>query len=169
MKVLDLHCPHGHLFEGWFASEDDFQGQLQRQLVLCPVCGHSDITKRLSAPRINLGAKPAATPPAAAAEPAAAASAASAAAVPSPSIPPQAREQLQAMQAAWLKWSRQVAQQTEDVGERFVDEARRMHYGETDERAIRGKASPEQAMQLLDEGIAVLPLALPEGSKETLQ
>lgn len=50
MKVLDLHCPHGHLFEGWFASEDDFQGQLQRQLVLCPVCGHSDITKRLSAP-----------------------------------------------------------------------------------------------------------------------
>ncbi|OBY81806.1 DUF1178 family protein, partial [Delftia sp. JD2] len=96
-------------------------------------------------------------------------SAASAAAVPSPSMPPQAREQLQAMQAAWLKWSRQVAQQTEDVGERFVDEARRMHYGETDERAIRGKASPEQAMQLLDEGIAVLPLALPEGSKETLQ
>ncbi len=165
MKVLDLHCPHGHLFEGWFASEDDFQ----RQLVLCPVCGRSDITKRLSAPRINLGAKPAATPPAAAAEPAAAASAASAAAVPSPSMPPQAREQLQAMQAAWLKWSRQVAQQTEDVGERFADEARRMHYGETDERAIRGKASPEQAMQLLDEGIAVLPLALPEGSKETLQ
>src|SRR5256885_9952916 len=105
----------------------------------------------------------------AAAEPAAAAWAASAAAVPSPSMPPQAREQLQAMQAAWLKWSRQVAQQTEDVGERFVDEARRMHYGETDERAIRGKASPEQAMQLLDEGIAVLPLALPEGSKETLQ
>ena len=44
MKVLDLHCPHGHLFEGWFASEDDFQGQLQRQLVLCPVCGPSDIT-----------------------------------------------------------------------------------------------------------------------------
>lgn len=160
MKVLDLHCPHGHLFEGWFASEDDFQGQLQRKLVLCPVCGHSDITKRLSAPRINLGAKPAALPPAA--EPAAAA-------MPSPSMPPEAREQLQAMQAAWLKWSRQVAQQTEDVGERFADEARRMHYGETDERAIRGKASPEQAMQLLDEGIAVLPLALPEGSKETLQ
>ena len=50
MKVLDLHCPQGHLFEGWFASEEDFQSQLQRQLVLCPVCGHSDITKRLSAP-----------------------------------------------------------------------------------------------------------------------
>ncbi len=55
------------------------------------------------------------------------------------------------------------------MGERFADEARRMHYGETEERAIRGKASPEQAMQLLDEGIAVVPLALPQGSKETLQ
>lgn len=169
MKVLDLHCPQGHLFEGWFASEEDFQSQLQRQLMLCPVCGHSDITKRLSAPRINLGAKPASLPPAAAAEPAAAASAASAAAAASTAMPPQAREPLQAMQAAWLQWSRKVAQQTEDVGERFADEARRMHYGETEERAIRGKASPEQAMQLLDEGIAVVPLALPQGSKETLQ
>lgn len=84
-------------------------------------------------------------------------------------MPPQAREQLQAMQAAWLQWSRKVAQQTEDVGERFADEARRMHYGETEERAIRGKASPGQALQLLDEGIAVVPLALPQGSKETLQ
>jgi hypothetical protein len=161
--VLDLHCPQGHLFEGWFASEDDFQGQLQRQLVLCPVCGHSDITKRLSAPRINLGARP--VPSAVSTE----AAPAAAPAVAPPPLPPQAREQLQAMQAAWLQWSRKVAQQTEDVGERFVDEARRMHYGETDERAIRGKASPEQAMELLEEGIAVLPLALPEGSKETLQ
>lgn len=168
MKVLDLHCPQGHLFEGWFASEDDFQSQLQRQLVLCPVCGHSDITKRLSAPRINLGARPTGSAPAPTA-PAESSARADAAAFPSPSVPPQAREQLQAMQAAWLQWSRKVAQQTEDVGERFVDEARRMHYGETDERAIRGKASPEQAMELLDEGISVLPLALPEGSKETLQ
>lgn len=163
MKVLDLHCPQGHLFEGWFGSEDDFQGQLQRQLVLCPVCGHSDITKRLSAPRINLGARP--VPSAVSTETASA----DTPAVPSSPMPPQAREQLQAMQAAWLQWSRKVAQQTEDVGEGFVNEARRMHYGETDERAIRGKASPEQAMELLEEGISVLPLALPEGSKETLQ
>lgn len=163
MKVLDLHCPQGHLFEGWFASEDDFQSQLQRQLVLCPICGHSDITKRLSAPRLNLGARPAPVTPSAAAP------STDAGTLPARALEPQAREHLQAMQAAWLQWSRQVARQTEDVGERFVEEARRMHHGETDERAIRGKASPEQAMELLDEGIAVLPLALPEGSKDTLQ
>ena len=84
-------------------------------------------------------------------------------------MPPQAREQLQAMQAAWLKWSRQVAQQTEDVGERFVDEARRMHYGESEERAIRGQASREETVALLEEGIEVLPLPLPAVLKETLQ
>ena len=64
MKVLDLHCPAGHVFEGWFASEGDFQNQLQRQLVQCPMCGDSDVTKRLSAPRINLGAQPPKTAPA---------------------------------------------------------------------------------------------------------
>ena len=165
MKVLDLHCPQGHLFEGWFASEDDFQSQLQRQLVLCPVCGDSGITKRLSAPRLNLGARP--PQPAASAAPQAARPAAADAS--SPAMPPEAREQLQAMQAAWLQWSRKVAEKTEDVGPRFADEARRMHYGETDERAIRGQASPEQAMELLEEGIAVVPLALPGGSGEKLQ
>lgn len=167
MKVLDLHCPQGHLFEGWFASEDDFQGQLQRQLVLCPVCGDSAITKRLSAPRLNLGARPPAQAAAASAAPEAARPAADR---PSPAaMPPAAREQLQAMQAAWLQWSRKVAAQTEDVGQRFADEARRMHYGEIDERAIRGQASPEQAMELLEEGIAVVPLALPGGSEDKLQ
>lgn len=165
MKVLDLHCPQGHLFEGWFASEDDFQNQLQRQLVLCPVCGDSAITKRLSAPRLNLGARP--PQPAASTGPEAAG--ASSAVPSSPAMPPEAREQLQAMQAAWLQWSRKVAAQTEDVGKRFADEARRMHHGEIEERAIRGQASPEQAMELLEEGIAVVPLALPGGSEEKLQ
>ncbi|MDR0226666.1 MAG: DUF1178 family protein [Burkholderiaceae bacterium] len=160
MKVLDLHCPQGHVFEGWFASEADFQDQLQRQLVLCPVCGDSGISKRLSAPRLNLGARPPqAAVPATAGEPP----------VSSPRQPAASPEQLKALQSAWLKWSRQVARSTEDVGERFADEARRMHYGEIDERAIRGQASAEQAMQLLDEGIAVMPLALPEGSKQKLQ
>ncbi len=161
MKVLDLHCPQGHLFEGWFASEDDFQSQLERKLVLCPVCGDWAVTKRLSAPRLNLGARP----------PQSAGAAAAPAQPPSSTetLAAQAREHLQAMQAAWLQWSRKVAEQTEDVGGRFADEARRMHYGETEERAIRGQASPEQAMELLEEGIAVVPLALPGGSKEKLQ
>ena len=54
MKVLDLQCQHAHSFEGWFGSEDDFQSQLARGLVQCPLCGDAHITKMLSAPRLNL-------------------------------------------------------------------------------------------------------------------
>ena len=160
MKVLDLHCPAGHVFEGWFASEDDFQNQLQRQLVQCPMCGDSDVTKRLSAPRLNLGAQPPKTPqiskPTMAAAPAAPAV--------TPEISAEARAHLQSMQAAWMQWSRKVAENTEDVGKKFAEEARRIHYGETEERAIRGQTSPKEAIELMEEGIGVLPLALPEAA-----
>ena len=160
MKVLDLHCPAGHVFEGWFASEDDFQNQLQRQLVQCPMCGDSDVTKRLSAPRLNLGAQPPkmsqVSKPMTAEAPAA----------PSvtPEISAEARAHLQSMQAAWMQWSRKVAESTEDVGKKFAEEARRIHYGETEERAIRGQTSPKEAIELMEEGIGVLPLALPEAA-----
>lgn len=64
--------------------------------------------------------------------------------------------------------ARRVMAQTEDVGDRFASEARRMHYGETEERGIRGQATPQETAELLDEGIAVLPLALPQAAKEPL-
>jgi hypothetical protein len=162
MKVLDLHCPTGHVFEGWFASEDDFQNQLQRKLVQCPICGAHDVAKRLSAPRLNLGAQP----PRPTASPAVSVDSAP---QPAPDITSQAREHLQAVQAAWMQWSRKVAANTENVGDRFAEEVRRMHYGEIDERAIRGQASPRQAMELAEEGIGVIPLALPEGGSGKLQ
>ncbi|MBB6560385.1 hypothetical protein HNP48_003059 [Acidovorax soli] len=155
MKVLDLHCHAGHVFEGWFASEDDFQSQNQRGLVQCPFCGDSSISKGLSAPRLNLGAKPPAAP---AGKPTAAATSPGQDSV---ALPP-------ALQAAWMELARKIAANTEDVGVRFADEARRMHHGETEERAIRGQATPDEAAQLLDEGIAVLPLPLPVAAKETL-
>ncbi len=65
---------------------------------------------------------------------------------------------MQSLQGQWLRAMREVMARTEDVGERFVDEARRMHYGETEERNIRGRASREETAELLEEGIAVLPL-----------
>ena len=147
MKVLDLQCRSGHVFEGWFASEDDFQGQRQRGLVQCPLCADEHIEKRLSAPRLNLGAteEPAPAP------------APAAAALPAP------------LQAAWLDLARKIVAQTEDVGTRFAEEARRMHHGEAEERAIRGQATADEAVQLLEEGIAVVPLPLPVVAKETLQ
>jgi hypothetical protein len=145
MKVLNLQCSHSHSFEGWFASEDDFRGQLERGLVECPVCEDTHITKMLSAPRLNLGAGKE--------EPKQ-----QVAATPDP-----------ALQAQWMKMVRHVMANTEDVGERFPEEARRIHYGEAEERGIRGQASREQTEALLEEGIGVVPLPIPKGLKGPLQ
>jgi len=73
------------------------------------------------------------------------------------------------VQATWLQMMRRVMAGTEDVGERFAEVARQMHYGETQERGIRGRTSPEEAEALLEEGIPVLPLFLPDVLKEPLQ
>jgi len=140
MKVLDLQCSHHHSFEGWFASQDDFENQLARGLVACPLCADTTITKKLSAPRLNLSAPQ----EAANVEPA-------------------------QLEAALMKAVRQVVANTEDVGDSFPEEARRMHYGETAARNIRGQATPEQTEALIDEGIAVVPLPMPEAFKGPLQ
>ena len=143
MKVLNLQCAHQHGFEGWFASEDDFQGQLGRWLVECPMCGDTTITKMLSAPRLNLGATKEPTPER------------------QDVMSPTGRT----LQAAWLKMAREVMANTEDVGERFAEEARRIHYGEVDERNIRGQASREETEALIEEGISVMPLPIPKAAR----
>ena len=148
MKVLDLQCSQQHCFEGWFGSEGDFQDQLGRGLVECPLCGDVAVTKMLSAPRLNFGAA-------------------------QNEAAPQQQQVVAApdktMQAAWMQMVRHVMANTEDVGSRFPEEARRMHYGETGERGIRGQASPDETHALLEEGIGVLPLPLPKALKEPLQ
>lgn len=158
MKVLDLQCANQHTFEGWFGSEDDFQSQLVRGLVECPLCGSSDILKKLSAPRLNFGALQASAKtdlvPATQSRPAAVA--------PAPAPPPE-------LQAAWLKMVRHVLANTEDVGSQFAEEARKIHYGERKERNIRGQATAEETEALLDEGIDVLPLPIPAALKRPLQ
>jgi hypothetical protein len=177
MKVLDLKCAGQHVFEGWFASEDDFQSQLGRGLVQCPMCGDAAISKQLSAPRLNLGATP---PPSSAAKaPAAAEAAAPAGASPAgrelvpagaaPALSAQDLQDMQAVQADWLKMARHVMANTEDVGSHFAEVARQMHYGETDERSIRGQTSREEAVALLEEGISVMPLPIPDALKGPLQ
>lgn len=158
MKVFDLHCHQAHVFEGWFGSEADFRSQIERGLVQCPMCGSQELRKGLSAPRLNLGAQPPVT-----------VSAPASPALPAISAACGDRRKQQALQAAWLQASRQIMQKTEDVGTRFADEALRMHKGEEPERPIRGQATPQQALQLLEEGVPVMPLALPASSKETLQ
>ena len=172
MKVLNLQCSHQHSFEGWFASEDDFQGQLASGLVECPLCADKGIRKMPSAPRLNLGGHPVADEAGSLAG--AAAPAAPQLADPSPSrslsavkaLPP---DSAAAGHAAFLKALRHVLANTEDVGERFAEEARRMHYGEMEARNIRGQTSVREAAELLEEGIEVMPLPLLPSVKETLQ
>lgn len=154
MKVLDLKCTHQHVFEGWFASEDDFQAQRGRGLVSCPICGDAQVEKQLSAPRLNLGAQP--QPPAKV--PSEQAPGGVAAAMGNPEL-----------QALWLKAMRQIMANTEDVGERFAHIARQMHYGQEQERGIRGQTTAEEAAELIEEGISVMPLVLPDALKGPLQ
>ena len=156
MKVLNLQCRHGHAFEGWFASHDDFESQRERGLLTCPVCNEAEVSKMPSAPRLNLGA----------------AAASDKTHVPAASpAPVQDVAQLapQQLQAAWMKMVRHVMAHTEDVGTQFAEEARKIHYGETENRNIRGQASREDTEALLEEGIEILPLPVPAGLKEPLQ
>jgi hypothetical protein len=152
MKVFNLQCSALHRFEGWFASEEDYVSQVERGLLECPLCADKAVQKLPSAPRINLGAS-------------------EAPATPSSGNPQTlvAGDAAQALQTAWLQMARQIVSQTEDVGSRFAEEARKIHYGESEERGIRGQASREETEALLEEGIAVMPLPLPEGLKGPLQ
>jgi len=150
MKVLNLRCANGHGFEGWFASDDAFMDQNERRLVECPLCADCQVSRLPSAPRLNL------------------------------SGPRQVevRETAEgadqvvsgmSMQAQWLKAVRHLMQNTEDVGERFATEARRIHYGEIEARGIRGQASADDRQALREEGIEVMSMPLPAALKGPIQ
>ncbi|MCX7241309.1 MAG: DUF1178 family protein [Burkholderiales bacterium] len=164
MKVLDLQCAHGHTFEGWFASEDDFVSQTQRAMVQCPVCGNPEVVKKLSAPRLNLAHS---TDRDERAERTAQQDRTEGADQTVPMATKAGAEQ--ALLATWLSMARQVLASTDDVGSRFAEEARKMHYQEIEARSIRGTATPDEARSLVDEGIDVIALPLPDALKGTLQ
>lgn len=155
LKVLNLQCSGGHGFEGWFASEDDFRQQQERGLLSCPLCGDPTVRKMLSAPRLNLGKRHAETP---------ASAAAGDGMVEMGRTAPGSE-----LQGRLLRAVRELMSQTEDVGERFADEARAMHHGDMEQRNIRGRTTPDVAMELIEEGIEVMPLPALPALKETLQ
>ena len=145
MKVLNLRCAHDHRFEGWFDSEDDFQSQHERGLVECPLCADKTVTRLPSAPRLNVSNL-------------------------RESVAVQAPEDgLVKAQSRWMRAVRHLMDNTEDVGERFPEEARRIHYGEVQERGIRGQASPEDADALREEGIEVMAVPVPAALKGNVQ
>lgn len=156
MKVLDLKCSLDHRFEGWFASTDEFESQLSRKLVACPLCSSTDISRTPSAPRLNLSS-------------ARSGHKATDDAAHSAAGNPATNGGGQAHQARALTFMREILAKTENVGDRFAEEARRMHYDEAPARNIRGTATPEDAHALMEEGIDVMPLPVPAALKEPLQ
>jgi len=193
MKVWNLRCGQGHGFEGWFGSEADYQSQVERGLLSCPLCGDLQVQRLPSAPRLNLsGARDRQEASSGAQQPARSGAAAVASGRDRPSAPPDGPHHAtpgrpgtpqpgatqpgnltppnfdamsEALQTRLLEAVREVLAKTEDVGEQFADEARRIHYGDAEERGIRGQATAEQRAELADEGIDVFTLPVPDGLK----
>lgn len=138
-----LHCDEGHEFEAWFRSNEDYETQARRGFVECPHCGSIRVSKALMAPQVATGR-----------------------------AKDQRKEAVmvaagQAMQREMMdkmrEFTRQVKEKADNVGEKFPEEARKMHYGETDAKPIYGKASPDEVESLVDEGVEIMPLPdLPE-------
>jgi hypothetical protein len=143
VKVFDLCCDADHLFEGWFGSQEEFDAQLHAGKIGCPLCGSVQISRRPSAARLNLGS-PAAPVAAAMPEPA-------------------------QLQSALVRAALRIIENTEDVGERFAEEARRIHYQEAPERGIRGVATHSEAQALEQEGVRILAFPFAELAKGTIQ
>ncbi|HVY07294.1 MAG TPA: DUF1178 family protein [Burkholderiales bacterium] len=146
MIVYDLACDKDHPFEGWFGSADDFTSQVEAGDVACPVCGSVEISRHVSAPYVNTRVSTRSSGPQTG----------------QPEVLPVAN----AAQELRKKFIEHVLSNTEDVGRRFPEEARRIFYKEAPERAIRGTASSQQVSELKEEGIDVMAIpgvpALPE-------
>ena len=141
MIVFNLTCKEAHGFEGWFASAAEFERQLQSAVLSCPICGNTEINKALHAPYVNTSGN-----------------------VPVPAegqTEPSPQPAQVKLRQAVEKLVEHVIANTEDVGDCFPEEVRKMHYREAPERQIRGNASHDEVKDLHDEGIEVITLPIP--------
>ena len=135
MIVFDLRCvAEGHVFEAWFGSSADYDDQRARGLVCCPICGAGDVEKAPMAPRVAAkgNSRPDASP-----------------------------ETVKAMLSEMAALQKKLLEQSDFVGDRFPDEARAIHLGEADARAIHGRATRADARSLAEDGIPISPLLFP--------
>lgn len=141
MIIFDLKCAtQGHVFEAWFSSTDDYASQQERGLVNCPMCGSIDVDKAPMAPRVGAKCNQSGTKP--------------------DRVSPDP-EGVKSMLAALALAQRELLRKSDFVGDRFPDEARAIHLGEAEARAIHGRASRTEAEKLAEEGISVAPLLFP--------
>jgi hypothetical protein len=148
MIRYSLQCERGHAFESWFQNSSAYESQIKRKLVSCPACGSAKVEKAIMAPQIvSKRRNPSAEPsPAATTDAAAPAS--------TPLLMAQERE----LRAKLRELRDHIVKNADNVGERFPNEARKMHYGDIEHRPIYGEASPDEARALIDEGVEVSPL-----------
>jgi hypothetical protein len=151
-----LRCERDHTFESWFQDSAAYDSQAKRKLVSCPICDSVKVEKAIMAPRIvsKRGRERSEPAPAPASTPAAEAPAS----VPAPPSTPLLMAQERELRAKIKELRDHIVKNADNVGEKFPNEARKMHYGEIEHRPIYGEASPEEAKSLIDEGVEVSPL-----------
>ncbi len=150
MIRYNLRCAKGHTFESWFQSSAAYESQEKRKLVSCPACGSVKVERAIMAPRIVSKKGREVAVPASAAAPAEAAAA--------PESTPLLMAQERELRTKLKELRDHIVKNADNVGERFPNEARKMHYGDIEHRPIYGEASPDEARALIDEGVEVSPL-----------
>jgi hypothetical protein len=150
MIRYSLRCERGHAFESWFQSSSAYETQEKRKLVNCPVCGSAKVERAIMAPQIvSKKGRDSAEPAPAAATPAD---------VTTPTSTPLLMAQERELRAKLRELRDHIVKNADNVGERFPNEARKMHYGDIEHRPIYGEASPDEARALIEEGVEVSPL-----------
>jgi hypothetical protein len=130
---FSLSCDHDHEFEGWFRNNDDFETQQKRGFVECPACGSHKVEKALMAPAVSTGRK-------------------------KEKVALAMNAQQQAAMAQLKELSKKMRENAHYVGDKFAEEARKIHFGEADARGIYGEATPEEARGLAEDGVEFLPI-----------
>ena len=156
MIHYNLRCADGHAFESWFQSSSAYEAQERRKLVDCPVCGSTDVERAIMAPQIisRKGRDKAAPEPLPTPVPAPIPTTE----VVAPSSTPLLMAQDRELRAKLKELRDHIVKNADNVGERFPNEARKMHYGDIEHRPIYGEASPDEARALVEEGVEVSPL-----------
>jgi hypothetical protein len=152
MIHYNLRCERGHAFESWFQSSSAYESQEKRKLVNCPACGSAKVERAIMAPQVvskkSRDRK----------EPAPAPVAATSTEVTAPASTPLLMAQERELRVKLKELRDHIVKNADNVGERFPNEARKMHYGDIEHRPIYGEASPDEARALIDEGVEVSPL-----------
>jgi hypothetical protein len=153
MIKYTLICDKGHDFESWFADSAAYDKQVKRKLIGCPLCGSPKVEKAIMAPRLSANSRKRSAPlPVAASE------------APAPATPPapvaMISPQEQEIRTKLKELREHLTKNADDVGAKFPEQARKMHYGEIEHRSIYGVASPDEANDLVEEGIEVHPLPI---------